>query len=168
MYKFRNTYKAFMNNCIFKVPKGQYPLSLIADLFPRGSTITFDNVGIETHIMVSTTQKYSNEEVGVFWNKINKLRKPENSGGSATFQTKHTRDCKVQPSSIHREGREQHHRGQVQQHGPYRSSALQSHGGREQHHGHSEPMHQKSMHKRNTGSPYSQGAWRDPDSHKRD
>jgi hypothetical protein len=156
---------------VLKVERGWFKITALQQRYP-GCTITFEHDGNTTTIKVNglTTMLDVMEELAFV--KTCRTQPPHHGGqvqhhrhaqtspkqGQQGYHGQHN-GCHVQPSSIHREGREQHHRGQVQQHGPYRSSALQSHGGREQYHGHSEPMHQKSMHKRNTGSPYSQGAW---------
>ena len=68
-----------MNNTIrFNVPKGQYSLGEIADLFPRGSKIEFSNQDECTYITVTTTSQYTSEDISMLSLRISSMRKPEN------------------------------------------------------------------------------------------
>jgi hypothetical protein len=73
-----------MNNYTFRVKRGRYPLSKIADLFPKGSTFRFANEGDETHVIVSTTSQYTTDQFGALLHHISKMRQSCDSSGSIT------------------------------------------------------------------------------------
>jgi hypothetical protein len=133
---------------VLKVSKGYFDINALRTRY-YGCTVTLKNEGNNTLIMVEGLKVRLNVDAEIYF--VETCRIPPSPQHQGPVPTHHGR--REQPAPIRREQPAPTH------HGRHEQPALQSHGGREQHHGHSEPMHQKSMHKRNTGPTLSQGAW---------
>ncbi len=82
-----------MSSLEFEVPRATYSQSAIAALFPRGTKVSIKSTDRATYVIVSTSQQYSQQDLGELYHKICSAQKPEH---------------RVQPAQTHRGGHVQH------------------------------------------------------------